>query len=253
MFKKFFCILVSTTMLLQTLPVSAGPHGGGGPRPGPAPAPHHNPGPDHGPSHYYHGPGPYPWGRGVCIARLPGAYVSLAVAGAEFFYCAGLYYRYSTAGYVVIEPPLGAVIPVLPDGYTVVYVNGLPYYYYASTYYTVAPSGGYVVVSPAVETTTTVVTTPATTVVTTPATTTTTVPAATQQTTSTPVATPAATTTAPAATTTESDTFDVQIPNGNGSFTLVRLIRTKDGFLGPQGEFYPDHPTIEQLKARYVK
>lgn len=250
MFKSFICFLVSTALILESIPVSAGPHGGGGgPRPGPGGA-----GPRPGPAPYYHGPshgpGPLPWNRGICIARLPGAYISLAVAGAEFFYCAGLYYRYTTAGYIVIEPPIGAVIPVLPDGYSVVYVNGLPYYYYSNIYYTVAPAGGYVVVNPTVETTTTVVTTPATTVVTTPATTTsTTVPATT---TAPATTTKQATTTLPAATT-ESETFDVQIPNGNGSFTLVRLIKTKDGFLGPQGEFYAGHPTIEQLQERYVK
>ena len=233
------CFLVSAALILGTVPVSAGPHGGGGgPRPGPGPS--HGPGYRPGP---YHGPGPYPWQRGICVSRLPGAYISLAIGGLECFYCAGLYYRYSSTGYVVIAPPLGAVIPVLPNGYSVVYVNGLPYYYYSNTYYTVAPSGGYVVVTPTVETTTTVVTTPATTVVTTPAatTTTTSVPEAANTTATVPAAT------------TESDTFDIQIPNGNGSFTLVRLVKTKDGFLGPQGEFYPDHPTIEQLKERYVK
>lgn len=245
MFKSFICFLVAAALILESIPASAGPHGGGG-------GPHGGPGggPHGGPGHYYHGPyhgpGPFPWNRGICVARLPGAYISLAVAGAEFFYCAGLYYRYTTAGYVVIEPPIGAVIPVLPDGYSVVYVNGLPYYYYSNIYYTVAPVGGYVVVNPTVETTTTVVTTPATTTATVPATT---PQATTTQATTAPAAT--ATTLPPA--TTESETFDVQIPNGNGSFTLVRLIKTKDGFLGPQGEFYPDHPTIEQLQERYVK
>jgi hypothetical protein len=49
------------------------------------------------------------------------------------------------------------------------------------------------------------------------------------------------------------DSFDIHIPNGNGSFTLVTLQKTEKGFLGPQGEFYADHPTEDQLKSRYCK
>jgi hypothetical protein len=49
------------------------------------------------------------------------------------------------------------------------------------------------------------------------------------------------------------DSFDIHIPNGNGSFTLVTLQKTEKGFLGPQGEFYADHPTEDQLKARYCR
>jgi len=47
--------------------------------------------------------------------------------------------------------------------------------------------------------------------------------------------------------------YDVYLPNGNGTFTMVRLSKTPTGYLGPQGEYYPDHPTTEQLNARYLK
>jgi hypothetical protein len=47
--------------------------------------------------------------------------------------------------------------------------------------------------------------------------------------------------------------MEINIPNGDGSYTSVTLTRTEIGFLGPQGEFYTDHPTEEQLKARYCK
>ena len=49
------------------------------------------------------------------------------------------------------------------------------------------------------------------------------------------------------------NSFEINIPNGNGSSTSVTLTKTEKGFLGPQGEFYADHPTEEQLKARYLK
>ena len=47
--------------------------------------------------------------------------------------------------------------------------------------------------------------------------------------------------------------LEINIPNGDGSYTSVTLTKTDKGFLGPQGEFYADHPTEEQLKARYCK
>jgi hypothetical protein len=52
---------------------------------------------------------------------------------------------------------------------------------------------------------------------------------------------------------TDSGNYDVYIPTGNGSFTLVQLKRSGDGYLGPQGEYYPSYPTVDQLKLRYLK
>ena len=46
---------------------------------------------------------------------------------------------------------------------------------------------------------------------------------------------------------------EIDIPNGNGSYTTVALTRTAQGYLGPQGEFYPERPTAEQLRERYLK
>jgi hypothetical protein len=50
-----------------------------------------------------------------------------------------------------------------------------------------------------------------------------------------------------------SETFEIHLPNPNGSFTSITLRKTERGFLGPQGEFYADHPTEDQLKTRYGK
>jgi len=46
---------------------------------------------------------------------------------------------------------------------------------------------------------------------------------------------------------------EINIPNGDGSYTSVTLTKTDKGFLGPQGEFYADHPSVDQLRERYVK
>ena len=43
----------------------------------------------------------------------------------------------------------------------------------------------------------------------------------------------------------------VNLPNSNGSYTSVRLVKSANGYVGPQGEFYPGKPTVEQLKTLY--
>ena len=170
------------------------------------------------------------WGHGGSSAL---GIVALSIAGAEFLYSAGMFYRSTPAGYVVVPAPMGAVVPALPPGYTVVYMGGMPYYYYGNAYYTVAPNGYVVTAPPAIATP--MVAAPGAAPVQTP------VPAPISQ-----------QTVAPAANE-PSSAVETYIPNGNGSFTVVTLQKTEKGFLGPQGEFYADHPTEDQLKARYCK
>ncbi len=45
----------------------------------------------------------------------------------------------------------------------------------------------------------------------------------------------------------------INVPNSNGSYTPVTLVKQGDGYVGPQGEYYPNHPTVEQLKVLYGK
>ena len=66
------------------------------------------------------------WGHGGSSAL---GIVALSIAGAEFLYSAGMFYRSTPGGYVVVPAPMGAVVPALPPGYTVVYMGGRPYYY----------------------------------------------------------------------------------------------------------------------------
>ena len=149
---------------------------------------------------------------------LPHGYVALALGGLTYLYYEGLFYRHSPRGYVFVQPPIGAVVPALPPGYTTVLVQQTPYYYYQNAYYVNAPNG-YAVAAPPV------------------------VPQSVS---------------APSIPVQENlsvnkiDSYDIYIPNDNGSYTLVTLKKSdKGGFLGPQGEFYPEHPTVEQLKALY--
>ncbi len=49
------------------------------------------------------------------------------------------------------------------------------------------------------------------------------------------------------------DPLTVNIPNNQGGYTSVTLKKSGSGYVGPQGEFYPQFPTVEQLKVLYVK
>lgn len=112
---------------------------------------------------------------------------------------------------------LGTVVAALPPYYETVYVNGGPYYYYDSIYYRPYRSGYIVVPAP---TSTTVVTVPATTTVVQPQ-------AASE------------------------GTMVINIPNASGGYTPVTLTKHGTGYLGPQGEYYEGHPSVEQLRVLY--
>lgn len=47
------------------------------------------------------------------------------------------------------------------------------------------------------------------------------------------------------------DIFTVNIPTYSGGYTSVALKRYGAGFIGPQGEYYPEFPGIEQLRVVY--
>jgi hypothetical protein len=57
----------------------------------------------------------------------------------------------------------------------------------------------------------------------------------------------------PAVVTNPSDTVTINVPNSNGSYTSITLVKRDNGYFGPQGEYYPDHPTVDQLRALYGK
>ena len=47
------------------------------------------------------------------------------------------------------------------------------------------------------------------------------------------------------------ETVTINLPNSNGSYTAVILVKRGNGYVGPQGEYYPKHPTVEQLRTLY--
>lgn len=47
------------------------------------------------------------------------------------------------------------------------------------------------------------------------------------------------------------DTVTIYVPNSNGSYTPITLVKHGNGYLGPQGEYYAGNPTVAQLKVLY--
>lgn len=171
-----------------------------------SPAARHDPVEMRGPRNtYYHGPNRY-------YHSLPPGYLTLRMADMVLYYLSGTYYQYTPSGYVVVSAPMGAVIRELPPYYKRIPYGTNTYYYYNNTYY-VQESAGYTVVTPP----------------------------------------PQVVTTNPPAVEAPEKTIVVTVPNPNGSYIPVTLEKYSDGYKGPNGEFYPDYPTIDQLKAMYSK
>ena len=96
----------------------------------------------------YHHDHYYPQ-RGVAIGVLPLGYRSVVYGHDRFFVHGGVWYRPYGPRFVVVAPPIGVVLPFLPDFYTTVWFGGVPYYYANDTYYLWnRDSRGYVVTQP---------------------------------------------------------------------------------------------------------
>lgn len=147
--------------------------------------------------------------------------------GHRYDYHEGRFYRPSFFGFSFnwVIPPIGARVTYLPYGHRTIYIGGARYYEYDNVYYQPYSNRGYIVVPrPVVRyeyISPNVVYVPAT------------VPAQSQV--------------------GERETVTINVPTHSGGSTAITLLRTSDGFVGPQGEFYTSLPTAEQLRVRYGK
>ena len=99
-------------------------------------------------SHHGHYGGSYPV-RGYSTYHLPYGYYSARYYGSPYYYHGGSWYRPYGPRYVVVAPPFGIGISVLPPYYSTVWFGGSPYYYADDTYYTYRPERReYVVTEP---------------------------------------------------------------------------------------------------------
>jgi hypothetical protein len=80
---------------------------------------------------------------------LPGDYRPYYRGRDRYYFNGGIWYAPRGPGFVVVAPPPGLVISVLPPYYSTVWLGGNPYYYADNVYYTWQPDqNGYAVVDP---------------------------------------------------------------------------------------------------------
>ena len=67
---------------------------------------------------------------------LPFGYDPFFIGNNPFYYYQGIYYRpYSSGGYEIVAPPLGATVKHLPAGAKATVINGQKYYELGGTFY----------------------------------------------------------------------------------------------------------------------
>jgi len=86
--------------------------------------------------------------RGYVVNTLPSGHMVIEHPTGRYYFHAGVWFRPRGATWIVVAPPFGIVIPLLPPGYSTVYWRGIPYYYADDVYYERADSGYRVVEAP---------------------------------------------------------------------------------------------------------
>jgi len=87
--------------------------------------------------------------RGYATYNLPYGAHAVRHHGSPYYYHGGSWYRPYGPRFVVVAPPYGIGVSVLPPYYSTLWYGGSPYYYADSTYYTYRPERReYVVTEP---------------------------------------------------------------------------------------------------------
>ncbi len=87
--------------------------------------------------------------RGVVVHALPARHYDVVFGGAHYFFAGGVWYAARAGAFIVVAPPFGVFLPILPPFYTTIWVAGVPYYYADDVYYVYrGPVSGYEVVAP---------------------------------------------------------------------------------------------------------
>ncbi|MFT4173686.1 MAG: DUF6515 family protein [Rhodocyclaceae bacterium] len=119
-----------------------------GPAPGPSPAPQHwAPPPPPAPARWAPPPPRYPR-HGVVVNVLPATPAVYWRNGVNFYFSSGIWYRPQGSSFMVIAPPIGLVVPLLPDVYETRIVGSTTYFYAGETYYRAVPEGYVVTKAP---------------------------------------------------------------------------------------------------------
>jgi hypothetical protein len=85
--------------------------------------------------------------RGVAVAAVPRGAVVVHDGPNRYWFHGGVWYHHDGGRFVVIAPPVGVFVPVLPPFYTTMLIGGILYYYANDAYYVWRePRRGYEVV-----------------------------------------------------------------------------------------------------------
>jgi uncharacterized protein DUF6515 len=73
--------------------------------------------------------------RGAVIATVPHGAVVAHDGPNRYWFHGGIWYHHDGGRFVVIGPPIGVFVPLLPPFYTTLLIGGMPYYYANDAYY----------------------------------------------------------------------------------------------------------------------
>jgi hypothetical protein len=87
--------------------------------------------------------------RGAVVRTLPPGYRPYFHRGRPLYLYDGVWYAPGRRGFVVVRPPIGIYVPVLPRYHSTMWLGAVPYHYADDTFYRWEPrSNTYQVVSP---------------------------------------------------------------------------------------------------------
>jgi hypothetical protein len=86
--------------------------------------------------------------QGQFVKVLPQGHREVFWGKERYHFFNGVWYRPTGRQFLVVSPPIGLIVPVLPPFYTTFWVSGVPYYYANEVYYTQSPVGYVVVKQP---------------------------------------------------------------------------------------------------------
>ena len=73
--------------------------------------------------------------HGVVVAAVPHDAIVVRDGANRYWFHGGVWYRPEAGHYVVIAPPIGVFVPVLPPFYTTLMLGGVSFYYANDAYY----------------------------------------------------------------------------------------------------------------------
>jgi hypothetical protein len=145
------------------------------------------------------------------VVVVPEGYDSFSYGGITYYYNDGRFYVPSSGKVVEVQPPVGAVVVKLPDNSVVINDGDETYYVDDGIFYRKVWDG-YKVIAP---------------------------PFGPRDSDGVLMAG------------NDRDDISIRLPDSEGGYVEVLLSRTGQGFKGPQDEYYPEFPPMDQLQEMY--